>query len=487
MSNTLPPPYAQLSPLTETQPIPIVDSMYTENNTVTSRTFRKELGDGLVLRWSTPDDTERIAQLAALAFRDKADEPPNEDLRDLVRSFLHGRCPFLTPYDFGIIEDTSKEGRPVVACACHWQHEWEYEGLRFPVGRPEIVASDPQYRHRGLIRELFALLHARSEAEGRPVQAITGIPYFYRQFGYEYALELGGSRIVSLSSIPALKEGEQELCTLRHATVEDIPFLQQCYNQRQADSMVWHTLSDDFWRCYIEAWDDEPGASRPVNVHQNVQVIIDTQGQQLGFLFASARRWGGDKFMIWDMDITPGINAQRLMPSLLRAIKTLAEQAIVTRADIAPLQGITFNLGGSHPLYDILGKQFTATSEKPYAWYIRVPDLPAFLRLLAPVLERRLASSLIAGYSGEVRLSFYRDGLRLVFQEGKLTQTEAWRAPAYDANISASFPPLVFLQLLFGHRSIEELGHIFPDVSVSSEADVVLRTLFPTRPSFVYG
>jgi len=30
---------------------------------------------------------------------------------------------------------------------------------------------------------------------------------------------------------------------------------------------------------------------------------------------------------------------------------------------------------------------------KPYAWYIRVPDLPAFIRRIKPVLEKRLALS----------------------------------------------------------------------------------------------
>ena len=28
--------------------------------------------------------------------------------------------------------------------------------------------------------------------------------------------------------------------------------------------------------------------------------------------------------------------------------------------------------------------------EPPYAWYVRVPDMPAFLRHIAPVLEARL-------------------------------------------------------------------------------------------------
>ena len=35
----------------------------------------KDLGDGLILRWSTPADLEKIGQLLGTAFRNSADDP----------------------------------------------------------------------------------------------------------------------------------------------------------------------------------------------------------------------------------------------------------------------------------------------------------------------------------------------------------------------------------------------------------------------------
>ncbi len=61
---------------------------------------------------------------------------------------------------------------------------WDYEGIAFGVGRPEIVATEPDYRNRGLVRAIFELIHARSAAQGQLAQAITASPYYYRQFGY---------------------------------------------------------------------------------------------------------------------------------------------------------------------------------------------------------------------------------------------------------------------------------------------------------------
>ena len=43
-----------------------------------------------------------------------------------------------------------------------------------------------------------------------PFLIIEGIPYFYRQFGYEFAIPLRDSLIISMDVIPSLKNGESE-------------------------------------------------------------------------------------------------------------------------------------------------------------------------------------------------------------------------------------------------------------------------------------
>ena len=50
-----------------------------------------------------------------------------------------------------------------------------------------------------------------------------------------------------------------------------------------------------------------------------------------------------------------------------------------------------------------------------------------FLLSLVPALERRLAQSPLAGHTGELRLSFYRDGVKLMLENGRVKATERWR------------------------------------------------------------
>ncbi len=450
--------------------------------TAAAPNYRRELGEGLVQRWSTPEDTENIAQLCGFVFRDQEDEPLNLRAMESVRRQMSGDFPLMGPGDYAVIEDTGKEGHPLVACTCLWRQEWEYEGIAFGVGQPEYVVTHPDYRNRGLIRTLFAMLHTRSEAEGHLVQAITGISYFYRQFGYEYALELEGRRVTYLSLIPKAQESTPEPYSLRVATAEDIALLMELYNRQRQAGMVSAIASERFWRYQI-AEEKDP----TVGKQMCVRMIVDDAGVVQGYLMVAIRRWG-DSLSVYALNVAAGVSWQAVVPPLLRALQAYGMQIPAVGSDVPPLNEISFLLGSAHPVYEVLGKALAPFYEPPYAWYVRVHDVLAFLRHIAPALEKHLANSVAAAYTGDLTLDFFRGGLYLVFDKGHITHIEPWRAPAYKNNADATCPALVFLQLLFGYRSLDELRYAFPDVRVEkSEAEVLLNALFPKKFSWVPG
>ena len=396
-----------------------------------------------------------------------------------ITELMSDKNPLMGSGDYGLIEDTSKEGSPVVACTCLWQNHWEYEGIPFEMGQPEIVATHPDYRNRGLIRALFEMVHARSEARGDMVQAITGIPHFYRQFGYEYVLDLEGRRVVYTSQIPKVQEGEAEAYTLRSATAEDVATIQHIYSSgRRKRGVVASNVPDSYWLYETQRVGDE------TQRFPRLQLIVDATGKANGYAFVSSGR--GDKganFSVFTLDVLPGVNVRAMVPSLLRELQKYGSQTPIRRMkEGVPLSQISFILGRAHPVYEALGN-LASFYEAPYAWYVRVRDVPEFIKHIAPVLERRLERSVVADYTGELKIDLYRGGLRLVFEHGKLQTAEPWRVPVYDSNAGAGFPALVFLQLLFCHRSLEELRHMFPDVWAEGDAELVLKALFPAQIS----
>ncbi|GCE14930.1 GNAT family N-acetyltransferase [Tengunoibacter tsumagoiensis] len=440
--------------------------------------YRHDLGNDLILRWSTPTDTEAIAHLCGQVFKEKEDDPPNQFLMNWVRQVMSGHHILMGQNDFGVVEDLHKQENPIVACTCLLRHTWDYEGIAFPVGRPEIVATDSDYRNRGLIRALFGMIHARSEAEGHLVQAITGIPYFYRQFGYEYAMDLDGKRITFIQTIPKARDDEPPY-TLRGATEEDIPLILDYYRHHRRDSILWMKLTEEILRFRFTEWQK---AAVPDKLPQHM-MLIDAAGVPQAFVLCGEKRsWRGlDVFKLY---FAPQVDIQALTPPLLRALTLYGEQTAAS-AEIDPLGEIHFHLGRSHPIYDALGGYLAPAFDPPYAWYLRVPDLAAFLTHIAPVLEKRLASSWMANYSGTVKIDFYRTGLVLQFEQGRLTRVEPWHKPVYGVDPLAGFPPLIFLQLLFGYRSLEDLRATFPDVWAKKEAKSLLEILFPQRDSSI--
>ncbi len=94
------------------------------------------------------------------------------------------------------------------------------------------------------------------------------------------------------------------------------------------------------------------------------------------------------------------------------------------------------------------------------------------------------SKSALASYSGSLILNFYRGGLRLVFEKAHLAVAEHWKSSLWNNDENAGFPPLVFLQLLFGYRSLDELRYAFPDVFANDEVELLLKVLFPSRPSW---
>jgi hypothetical protein len=435
--------------------------------------YRRDLGDGLVLRWSTAADVEQITQLYAFVFRNKAEDPLNEHLPAWTRDMMSGRHPLVGPGDFAVVEDTRQA--TIVAATSLMRATWEYAGVRCAVGRPEIVASHPDYRNRGLVRAIFELLHARSAALGHLLQGITGIPYYYRQFGYEYAIDLDGSRGVYFDSIPKLKEGEAEPYHLRDATAEDLPRVAALYDRERAGLLVSAPFDERYWR-WVQDGQNPASAESWL-----IKLIVDGAGQPVGYVLPRRKRWG-EVLGVAGVMVEPGVPLTAVVPSLLRALRALALELPGFKASDPPAHRLGFALRTGHPLYAAMGPLLAPRNIPPYAWYVRVPDLPAFIRHIAPVLEQRLADSALSGYNGELKLDFYRGGLRMVFEQGRLTTAESWRKPVWG-QANAGFPPLVFQQLLLGHRTLDELRYIFPDVW-AEDAHQALEVLFPKQTSW---
>lgn len=436
-----------------------------------------DLGDNLKLRFATPDDTDALAE-----FNVRLHEAENvgPSIQDLM-SEDHPTC---QARDFTVVEDT-KTGK-IVSSMCLISQTWTYSGIPFKFGQPEFVATEPEYRRKGFVRKQFEVIHALSEARGELMLGITGIPWYYRMFGYEMALDMEAAQVIDEMHIPKWKKEETETCRLRPRTDADNALIQELYANAIESHVFACPRTPALWEYEFN------GRAAGSDARHEWRIIEDMEGTPLGYV--QHLQWciegfcesgaPGANLMLMRMELKPGVGYLNLIASLLRALWKKAEATPISpESKKKKVTGIQFMFGREHPVYQVLPKSIR--TELPYAWYIRIPNLVAFLQHIQPALEKHLIGTVAEGYTGELKISFYRSGIHLKFHHGTLKKIADWTPDDIEAG-DALFPELTFLQLLCGRCRTAELTSRFVDCWTNETAAVLLDCLFPEFTSEVW-
>jgi hypothetical protein len=303
-----------------------------------------DLGDGLVLHFATSADAEALAQFNG---RIHADEQPDH-FDPMVAAWTRDLCseqhPTIGPSNVTLVEDMRAGALGVVSTICLIPQTWTYAGIPFGVGRPEAVGTDPNYRRRGLVRMQFEVLHAKSVAMGHLVQGITGLPWYYRQFGYEYALDLDGGRMTYLVNIPPLKDGEIEPYRLRPMTSltlkDDLPLVKALYERDCARSLIACLRPDWLWEAMLTWYSPDSSEAK------QFQIIETAEGRAVGYLAPNREIWG-DQFLIDELVVVEGQSLRAVMPSVQRALKPIAEAEAAKQNKMVTV--LFYRLNRGHP------------------------------------------------------------------------------------------------------------------------------------------
>ena len=250
---------------------------------------RDELGDGAVVRGARLDDIPALASLIA-------DRMGPEDQVDLemvaeTEDGLAGIC---------LVE---KGGLPV-ATATLLDEEVRVGTVTLPAGQIELVASSTSVEHRGYVRALMDWCHQVSAARGHVIQVMIGIPNFYRQFGYEYAIPM--HPWATLNTDITSPDG----INVRSATLHEIPDLQRLQSTVQNSFDVAAPHQPNCWSWLIrgtssEIWLAERTSAEGSRI-EGVARVVGERGSELAVgeiaadsaeatraLLASARQFAG--------------------------------------------------------------------------------------------------------------------------------------------------------------------------------------------------
>jgi predicted N-acetyltransferase YhbS len=223
----------------------------------------KTLGQGLMLRTAAgPDDIERVAQFNGLIHGAELAITVRRLLRDYAG--MDGR-------DIVFVEDAST-GK-IISSLLLLPWTLSYGGASLPVGEMGMVGTLESHRGQGLVRAQTAYFMQRLVERGCLLSLIQGIPYFYRQFGYEYAMPLEGGLRLSGRELPAPPD---TAFSFRPATAKDIPTLQRLYAAAARDLDIRAVRDEALWR-YLLA---EPAGSA---LRCETWLVEDAAGDVVGY------------------------------------------------------------------------------------------------------------------------------------------------------------------------------------------------------------
>ena len=386
--------------------------------------------DGLVIRRASEGDLPGIIDLNA----EGNGETASAELRRALGVQALASCDFAVALD----------GDRVVSTVGLLSLRLYLGEVAIPTGQPEFVVTHSDYRGRGLVRALLDVVHGWSAQRGDLVQIIEGIPYFYRQFGYQYAIRLPPERLVPLDT----DFGETGPWETRPAMLADIPTMRQMQDSVQARADLRLPYAEEIWPVLTGLPHADLAVAVRDGVIHGVGRIRPAEGGPVAVRAVAAN--------------CPG--AARAL--LLRARQTHPGSSLVV-ADRADSSISTVLAEGSFPV-----------AEKQWWLYVRIPDPVALLMQLRPVLTERIAASCFSGHSGDVVISLYRSTLRLTIERGRLATVSD--GPIMQSPVSegaSCIPPDLVTRVVYGPDGVLGLDH-HPDVILGRQR-ALMGVLFP--------
>ncbi len=409
--------------------------------------YSKIIGNNLTLRVAI-DDTDELERL--LSFNVTVHQ--EESLKKYI-SRLYLQHPKRDEIYWIYIE--KKDSNKIVSSITLMPLEWNFNGIPIPICEMGLVGTLPEYRNRGLMGIMNKLYENIMRQEGYLLSVIRGIPYYYRRFGYEFALNLDERILLNKSQVPSRK---LEMISFQKAAKQDLAFIKSIYNKEQerffvtnrfnSDNFMYKFMNDDFDDNFLSTF------------------LIKIKGKPISY-FSIGMSYDNVAFSL----IVPEVNEESMI-KILQCVKTLNEEkdqiVFHVNSDTKFAQYIC-SIGGKRDL--------------GYGWQIRIPNIKEFLHAISPVLEQRIERSSYKGLSQDIVISDYREIFTLRFKNGKVEDIEVKKGYPIPGSCDVKIPNSTLIKLLLSDKTFEEIKYILKDSILKPGSEKLIKILFPKKPS----
>ena len=352
-------------------------------------------------------------------------------------------------------------------------HLWNYEDI--PLRNLELgwVGTLKEYRRKGLNKLLYTHFDNLLLSGNYDISTIQGIPYFYRQFGYDFVIPMDHTvwiRTNQIQPFDAKNPPDYMKLKIRPADKKDIPAMMSLLDELNQKLLIYASRSTELWE---------------------LQETIKKQ-------------WDSDFQSYVVLDGSKIIGYFRLVEDIKKenspnkSTMNVIESSIPTFDGVRRVLQFLYNeaLQNDFPLIGSLGPSFNTLSRvmeniggsgKPWWKYqVRIPNMTSFLQKISPVLERRLKGTMFEGLTYDVIMNTFQNCYKLKFVKGKIVDVSNLGPQQVNENHAFRAPPNDLVRLVLGAYSIKEIEQNNIDFIVRGDVRLIAETLFPKKESSVY-
>ncbi|KAK9761585.1 hypothetical protein K7432_013416 [Basidiobolus ranarum] len=343
------------------------------DNTNAANLIIKVLQDGLIFRRATESDEENIEILSQLVHSGPLGME-EEDGFSFFKKYAKGPHPPTTIEHFVVIENTRSNpgANPIVAVTCLVKELCMYGSVPFIMGRPEIIGTHPDFRGRGFVHLMMEYINNLCDKENLLLDGITGIPFFYRQFGYEFALALDSGDGVKLDDIPPLNENNQYF--LRSAQLQDYDDYSAFHDLNCTTSLISMSVNPDIWNHALTCWKDNEKIMRTYIIYMIYSKSFSET--PVGVAVVMYNRWTHcqtvTEIVLGSLETNtmyPTSKVEEMLPDILSILKhNLSKDLIPQRDKEPPLSMLKLNITKRNPIHSaLMNLKLYSTPSNPYA------------------------------------------------------------------------------------------------------------------------
>ena len=372
----------------------------------------------------------------------------DEEVRDMAHDlFYKSPKKDKNKYFYAFDKDKNK----YVGILCLLDTPVKYGDVKIKAAEYGIAGTLEEYQGMGLNNNLTELFLEKSNELGYDFLIIEGIPYFYRRYGFNYAVPMTGEKI----DLEGLKLQNKDFLQIRKATLDDLDFLVEEYKKTTKIYDLVKIKDREIIRAQISGYDS--------SVISKDYFILEKNNKKIAYFTLNK----GKTLEI--CDISPYLTFSQY-ENILSYFKNKKYKTLKT--DLKKENKFIKYLR-------VKGSKKTAS----YAYQLKIRAQYSFLKSIKPVLEKRVKNSIYENEEINLYYNNYQDIIHFKLNKGSIFINKLEKN---EGENDFALTPQGAVKLFSGDKSMDEITNFLADCYVKEKYSDLIDILFPKLKSHFY-